>query len=191
MQISRATIWSHRMRVSARIALVTSIALLAACGMQLRAGSDFDSGLDLSLYDTFDWAEPDDRPIGDARLENNPFFTDRLHAAITRELAGRGIRHSTEAPRLLVHHHALVRDRVHVVEADRDAGYMNPEAAGTQVIQYEEGTFLVDLADAETRQILWRGWAVADVEGALGNPQRMQELLDKAVAEMFKEYPAR
>lgn len=56
--------------------------------------------------------------------------------------------------------------------------------------EYQEGTFLVDIADAETREILWRGWAQADVEAALGDPDRMRSLVADAVARMFEAFPS-
>ncbi len=174
-------------------ALIVAAALLvAACSIPLSAGADFDSNVDFTRYSTFTWDEADERPTGDVRLENNPFFTERLHSAIRRELESRGIRYDAEGPALVVHHHATVMDRVDVYEADRERGY-DPSAygPGTQVVQWEEGTFLVDIADRETRRVLWRGWAKCDIEAALNDSKRMTSLVNDAVALMFQRLPAR
>ena len=57
------------------------------------------------------------------------------------------------------------------------------------MFQYQEGTFLVDIADSQSRQILWRGWAQADIEAALNDPDHMSELVTDAVRQMFEAYP--
>ena len=138
---------------------------------------------------TFTWAEPDELPIGDPRLDSDPFFVARLHNAITRELAARGIRYVDGDAELLVHHHASVRDRVEVLCADHAAGYSGSPYEEVQVYQYDEGTFLVDIADRQTMRILWRGWARTDLTGSLDDREALGELVDRAIAGMFEKFP--
>lgn len=177
------------MRLRTIVAL-GAVAATSACAMGIAAGADFPPNVDFTRYATFSFDEPDDRPVGDPRLENNPFFEDRVHAAIAVELAARGITRGSDGPTLVVHHHATVRDRVEVYEVDRREGFGTPEyGEGTQVVQYEEGTFLIDIADAETNDIIWRGWARFDIGRALANPQTMAETIDEAVGAMFRRFP--
>lgn len=165
-------------------------ALLAVCGLGVVAGADFAPGVDYATYSSFEWDEPDDRPVGDPRLENNPFFEQRLHAAVALELAKHGIRDSDDGPRLIVHHHTTVRSRVDVYEADSREGY---SAAGRnespQMVEFDEGTILVDIADAETKDILWRGWAQFDITRALANPDVMERAIQEAISKMFERFP--
>ncbi|NNF27946.1 MAG: DUF4136 domain-containing protein [Gemmatimonadetes bacterium] len=178
-------------RGSEVLVLLSVVAGLTACGVGIRAGADHREGLDLTPYHTFEWGEADDLPTGDPRLDHNPFFLERLHEAIENELAARGVRRVASGADLMVHHHASVRDRVAVYEVDRQAGYdVGRPLEGSEVVQYQEGTFLVDVADAETREILWRGWAQADVEAALDDPSRMRSLVAEAVAQMFEAFPS-
>jgi hypothetical protein len=168
------------------------VALLfaGACTPGIRAGADFAPGLDMGAFSTFEWDEPDTRPVGDPRLENNPLFEARLHAAIERELTARGIRPASSGAGLTVHHHATVRDRVDVYEADRAAGYTTPEYGdGTQVVQYEEGTLMIDIADASNNELVWRGWAQFDIGRALRDPEVLTAQVDEAVAKMFEHFP--
>jgi hypothetical protein len=178
------------MRTTTRLALATTVLFGAACGgVPLTAGADLDPGYDFTQFTSYTWDEPDDQPTGDPRLDNNPFFVHRLHSAIHWELATRGIEYNAEGPALAVHHHAVVRDRVDVYEADRTAGYSTEYGEGTQVIQYEEATFLVDIADARTKEILWRGWAKLDLGTALENPEVMRDQIDVAIDKMFENFP--
>jgi hypothetical protein len=154
------------------------------------AGADFDTAMPFGHPASFAWDEPDAVPVGDARLDANPFFLARLHGSVERAFAERGIRLNAEHPSLLVHHHAVVRDRVDVLAADRSAGYTETSyGPGTQVYQYEEGTFLVDVVDAKTNQVVWRGWATTDLAGALGDPKLLAELVDQSIVKMFGHFP--
>ncbi|HUP51717.1 MAG TPA: DUF4136 domain-containing protein [Longimicrobiales bacterium] len=76
-----------------------------------------------------------------------------------------------------------------VFEADREAGYDSEHGEGTQVLQYEEATFLVDLADARTKEIVWRGWARLDLGRALSDPDAMRDQIDEAIRKMFESFP--
>ena len=166
-----------------RMLLAVLVSLTAtACALRVAGGADYSPTIDFGRYSSFEWDEPDTRPMGDPRLENNELFERRLHAAIAVELADAGIRQATTGPRLVVHHHATVRNRVDVYEADVEEGYGSEFGAGTQVVQYEEGTSLVDIADAETRDLVWRGWALSD-------PDVMAHAIDEAIGAMFRDFP--
>ncbi len=181
------------MMVFKRMGLLVSLTVaVASCGVTVRGGADYRPDLDLAPYRTFSWGEPDELPTGDPRLDHNPFFVDRLHEAIENELSAHGIRRVESNADLLVHHHASVRDRVQVYDLDRSAGYDGGDhRPAAEVFQYEEGTFLVDIAERSSREIVWRGWAQADVESALADPDRMRDLVAAAVAKMFEGFPVR
>lgn len=181
------------MRAMTRIAIAMAAFLSTACSsMPLRAGADFERGYDFAQYATYTWDEPDDHPTGDPRLDNNPFFVHRLHSAIHWELATRGIQYASgggPGAALTVHHHASVRDRVEVLPADLETGYDSEYGEGTQVFQYQEGTFLVDIADARTGDVVWRGWAQLDLGSALADPDAMRDQIDLAIRKMFECFP--
>lgn len=170
--------------------VITLITLATACSPGIRAGADFAPDVDFGSFATFTWDEPDTRPVGDPRLENNPFFEARLHDAMERELNARGLRVGDAGAALTVHHHATVRDHVEVYEADREAGYTTSDyGEGTRVLQYDQGTLMIDIANAETREVIWRGWAQFDITAALNDPELMSERIDEAVARIFEFFP--
>lgn len=173
-------------------AALATMLVAGACALAVTAGADYSPTADFDRYTSFTWDEADPRPAGDPRLESNPFFEDRLHAAVAVELAAAGIREAADGPALLVHHHATVRNRVDVYEADAREGYSTPDyGEGTQVVQYDEGTILIDIADAETKDVIWRGWAQFDIGRALTDPRVMADAIDEAVEKMFGRYPGR
>lgn len=177
-------------RLASAWIIAATAAGAAACRSPMTAGADYDTAAPFGHPATFAWNGADAFPTGDPRLDNNPFFVARLHGAIERELGSRGVRFRGAAPALLVHHHAAVRSRTEIYEVDRDAGYTwSNRGPEPQFYQYDEGTFLVDIADARTKEIVWRGWARADLAGALDDPEALSELIDDAVSEMFEHFP--
>jgi hypothetical protein len=78
----------------------------------------------LSEYLTYDWGPPDNLPVGDPRLDNNPFFDDYLQGAIEKKMAAKGFERAvTGTPDLLVHYHASVNQKLDVYEVDNRYGY--------------------------------------------------------------------
>jgi hypothetical protein len=181
------------MRAITGLTLLATAFLSTACSsVPMRAGADFEPGRDFYQYASYTWDEPEGLPTGDARLDDNPFFIHRLHSAIHWELATRGIQYGGSegtGAALVVHHHASVRDRVEVFEAEPDQNASSEFGEGTQVFQYEEATFLVDIADARTGDIVWRGWAQLDMGRALSDPAEMRDQIDDAIRTMFESFP--
>ena len=60
---------------------------------------------------------------------------------------------------------------------------------GTAVRQYDEGTLLVDVVDAETLRVIWRGWARADVTRLIDQPETLGRLVDEAARATFLHFP--
>ena len=58
-----------------------------------------------------------------------------------------------------------------------------------QVINYEQGTLVVDIVDAHSNKVVWRGWAQDSVEGVIDNQDRMERQLDEAVTRMLEQFP--
>ena len=174
---------------SIRTLAVCSVALLSACAT-VHAGADFTPGLRLDQYRTFDWGGGDSLPVGDPRLDQNPFFDARVRAAVERELAARGMTRATGSPDLLVHYHASVRQRVDVIRADEGRGYSSPpQGTSDRVVEYEEGTLIVDVAEPRAKAILWRGWSQTDVGGLLDNPGEMEKRIRESVRLMMLKFP--
>ena len=178
-------------RVLVGFLMIAGATAAAGCRSGMVAGADYDRSVVIGQAATFAWSDPDGLPVGDPRLDNNPFFVSRLHGAVARELAARGIRMAVgeRKPSLLIHHHASIHDHVEVYPAEETSAGMSPYGPGTQVYQYEEGNFLVDIVDASTNKVVWRGWARVDLMGALDHPDELDALLTDAVTRMFAFFP--
>ena len=60
--------------------------------------SYIETGADIARYQTYGWASAGTLSTGDPRLDNNPFFHERLQTDVERQLAARGFEKTAAAP---------------------------------------------------------------------------------------------
>lgn len=171
-----------------RFAALALLALgLTGCAT-MNVASHVERGADFSQFRTWDWGKPDALPTGDARLDNNTFFIDHLQGAVEKAMAGHQLARVPEGGKadLLVHYHANINQRFQVNEPD---GNCMPPDCRASVIEYEQGTLVIDVLDARTERLLWRGWAQDSVQGILNNQDRMEREINEAVTKMFARFP--
>ena len=176
-------------RIARSIAVVVFALVLSACASSMNVSSHVERGLDFTRYRTWNWGPADTLPTGDPRLDANPFFKDHVQGAVEKGLAVRGLMGpNPEAPDLLLHYHAAITERLDVVGADTRRGY-GYEDPGSQVRSYEAGTLVLDVVDARTNRVVWRGWAQDTVEGSLKREDTMARQIDEAVTKMLTRLP--
>ena len=157
-----------------------------------------EHGVDFGQYLSYGWAPAEERPTGDPRLDNNPFFYERLQAEVERQLTRRGyLKTTTEQPDLLVHPYVNLHEEVDPNGVDRRAanGYdrraANLEGNAPEPFVYEAGTLWIDVVDARASRVVWRGWAEGNVEGVLSNQAFMEQKIDEVVARILEKFPRR
>jgi hypothetical protein len=68
----------------------------------------------------------------------------------------------------------------------RGFGGMGMATANTSVSDYTEGTLLVDIYDAHTKQLIWRGTAVDEINS---KQEKREKQMKKASEKLFKKFP--
>lgn len=172
-------------------ALTTALALVIVAGCAtMNVSSHIERGVDFTDYVTYDWGPPDNLPVGDPRLDNNPFFNDYLQGAVEKQLKAKGFdRNASGATAdLLVHYHASVNQRLDVYRADQQYGYCYGDCE-PQVVDFEQGTLVIDVVDAKTKKVVWRGWAQDTMTGIIDNQDRLQQQVDEGVTKMMQLLP--
>jgi len=155
----------------------------------IATGFDYAPSVAIADLATFGWGARDAYPTGDPRLDNNPFFEERVKGAVEDQLASAGLRRTDDDPRLLVHYHFHVSQRLDVYAIDRGEGYSLPGGRDSATYVFDEGTLVVDLIDARTNSLVWRGWARSNLEGVINDPVRMHARIDDLVRKMFEGFP--
>ena len=154
----------------------------------MNVSSHIERDVNFAAYTTYDWGPPDNLPVGDPRLDNNPFFTERLQADIEKQLATRGLEKTgLGIPDLLIHHHESVEQRIAVPAVDREHG----TCRDCPPTVYEAGTLTIDFVDTRTNRLVWRGWAEGAVDGVIDNQEWMEQKIDEAVTRILARLPQR
>ena len=171
---------------------IAAIGTLAITGCAtMNVSSHVQRGLDVSRYHTYDWGPADALPAGDPRLEQDPFFQDHLRGEVEKAMTLHGFEWSApgERPDLLMHYHANISERLDVDRLDVQRGYCGENGCDVPTRQYEAGTLVIDVIDARTNRLIWRGWAQSAVKGMLANRDTMARQINEAIARMFEEFP--
>ena len=177
-------------RIPGLITAVAAALAVAGCATTMSVSSHVERGIDFAHYRTYDWGPADALPTGDPRLDKDPFFKDHFQGAVEKALATKGLGWST--PRmsdLLIHYHANISERIDVDRMDTERGYCAGDGCTPPVVEHEAGTLVLDVIDARTNRLIWRGWAQRGVKDMLENQDTMARLIDEAVARMFARFP--
>jgi len=171
-------------------AMITAVAAVAVAGCAtMTVSSHIESGINFAEYVTYDWGPPDGLPVGDPRLDNNPFFNDYLQGAIEKSLARKGYDRAVHGGAdLLIHYHAAVNQKIDVYGVDHRYGYCY-ENCEPEYSNYEQGTLVVDVVDAHTNKVVWRGWAQDSMNGIIDHQQRLAQQVDDSVTRMMERLP--
>jgi hypothetical protein len=151
-------------------ATIALAALAAAPAFAAKPQIQWDEAYDFSTIKTFQWD-----PNPDSQLQTtNPFMHSRVVAAIEYELTASGLTEVQANPDVYVTYHTSTETQVRL-ESDSYGygfggyggagwghygyGYAGPVSTTTRVVEYDEGTLVVDIWAAATKQLIWRGTA--------------------------------
>ena len=160
--------------------------LLTACA-PVTVTSFTQRGVSVAAYRTFAWDRIDTSVPGDARLDNNTMFHEYVRQAIDRQLISRGYEPATVQPDVLVHYHASSRQKIYTSGEPRTA----ERCQDCTVEVYDEGTLLVDITDARTGALVWRGIAESGLVNVVNNQTQMEESVERVVERIFRKLPRR
>lgn len=126
---------------------------------------------------------PKDPRIDNAQLEA------RVRRAVADGLAERGYRLSnSERPVMLVGFHVVLDESLKPSIASRKYGY-GPGLWGDSLgPDFERGSLILDILDPETKKLIWRGIAEADLDLTVSEDKK-QKHAHQAVRQMLKQFP--
>jgi hypothetical protein len=161
------------------IGAVAVASLVAAGAYAQNVNTDSDPSAPFSTYKTYAWTPGTPSPVS--------LTEQRIHTDVEAQMSGKGMRPAqpNEAPDVYVATHVLATTQPELV-----ANGFGPWGFGgygaIDVKTLVKGTLVVDLYDAKTRKMVWRGVATATVSD---KPSKNSAKIDKAIEKMFKRYP--
>ena len=159
------------------------IAMVASAFAQ-QVKTDFDHQANFSQYKTYSWQEI--KPA-------NSLWDSRIKSAVDAQLAAKGWTQVASGGDVAIIAIATTHTEK-TLQTFYDGmgggwrwrGFGGMGEATTTEEDYKEGTLLIDMYDAKTKQLIWRGTAENMVST---KPETNEKSLDKGVAKMFKKFP--
>jgi hypothetical protein len=151
---------------------LTAVLILPGCA-PLTVSSHLEKTANFAEYTTYAWGPRDDFPVGDPRLDNNNIYVDHLQGTIEKQLAARGfVLAAAGEPDLFVHYHANVSQRYE-----------------PRLVEFELGTIVVDIIDAKTSRLVWRGWSQQSIAGVIDDQTRLEKMTTEGITKMMAALP--
>ena len=143
---------------------------------------------DVAAYRTFAWDRSDGGVPGDPRLDNNDLFHDYVRHAIERQLVSRGYEPTALQPDLYVRYQSSARQQTRVSDSRTAAGR---PCDGCSVEVYDIGTLLIDLRDARSGALVWRGVAESTLPDQVNRQDHLEQTVERVVERILAELPRR
>ena len=126
--------------------------------------------------------------IGDARLDRDSLFDAHVRSSVERQLTAKGFQKvSPDSADLVIRYHENTEHKVEVLAVD--SVYEYEPSYESRVIEYDEGTLILDIAEAGSKRVVWRGWARTNIDQALVDPQLMEKKIGEATQRLFERFP--
>jgi hypothetical protein len=166
----------HRIFASVGVAL-----LFAAASFAQQVKTDYDHNVEFSQYKTYSWEKVQTQ---------NPLWVDRIKGAVNAALAAKGWTPvesggdvAIVAMEMAQNHPTLNTYYDGFGGGWRWGGFGDVR---TTVTNYTVGTLVVDLFEANSKKLIWRG---SSSEALSNKPDKNIKALDKDVQKMFDHFP--
>jgi hypothetical protein len=177
------------------IALGMGLILAAGCAGQ-QVATDYSPKTSFPQFRTFALVMPPDSAA-------QQLLDQRVRNAVQAQLDAKGLKQADRQNADLFVGYGMV-DKTHTnVYTYRDGwgwgggwgwrywryGVAWPMTVNHQIETYTDGTVVVNLIDAKTKQVVWQGQVADAVNLPVANPVRATQQIDAAVAKLFAKYP--
>lgn len=172
------------------LAVAILLAVLSGCS-SLTVNYDYDNNVDWTKFKTYAWMEgPPSQSDPTSALPNTGLLEQRVHSSVKYEMEQRGITQGDDSD-LLVVYHLGTQEKIQVTDwgyrySDYYWGYGGRQI---DVNQFTEGSLVIDLIDAETKNLVWRGTGTGVVDKSQRTPEEMQARVDEVVNKVMKSFP--
>lgn len=178
--------------------LAVLLVLLSGCST-ISVSTDYDTSRDFSTLKTFAWLAPKSKLVVDPLVDND-LMIKRIERSVELELQKLGYTRAEgdTGADFLITYHVSAEDKIKVSSWHTDFGYYPCWHPGcvrygvgyqpdVQVQQYKQGTFMLDVIDPASEQLMWRG--VAGKRLSDGTPAQRDEYVRAIVTAILAKFP--
>jgi len=167
---------------------ISIIGLLGCASVSIQ--TDYDPSVDFKSYKTYAWDT--EQQIPSDVLARDPLMRKRIKKAVEQVLQDKGFLLKTTFPvDFTVVVHAGVKERMRVTNWGGRGWYdpwWGPYGGQVDVNYYTEGTLVIDVIDAGTRELAWRGLSEGIVR-EYASVEQMETDIQETVSDILKGFP--
>ena len=171
------------------LSLLFLLVAVAGCSTVYDVQFDYNTKTDFANLKTYNWL-----PVPE-KADIDSLDAMRVQKAVNTEMQAKGLRLTSGIPDFLIAEHLGKKDKVSVRDwgynygpyAGYWGGYRGP-MGGVSTFQYEEGSLILDFVDPQTKELIWRGSAKAEVDD-VRTPEKREALINEAVQKILKNFP--
>lgn len=183
------------------------IGVLSLSGCASLVKTEVDNQASFTNYKTFQWLAPDVK-VGKNPRYNSNLIDRNIRQAVEQGFAQRGILKSVESPDLLVQYHTYTEKKEQSYGNYNYGPYYPYMGWGrfgwgrgfgwgmpyygygwgngyNRTMTITEGTLVLDVVDARSKELIWRG----SIQGEVDNVNQLQRRAEKAAQAIMKKYP--
>ena len=173
------------MRLATVTAALAGVLMLATTSFAQSISFDFDRTVRFAGFRTYAWVPGTNVP--------DQLVHRRIVDAVDVQLALKGMSkvHEGNQPDLLIAYHASFEQDLQITGFGsgwggyRFGGYRSGTARAEEILV---GTMVIDIVDAKTSNIVWRGTATKDID-VKATPDKRDKNITKTAQKLFRHYP--
>lgn len=173
------------------VCAVLAIALSGCATMEI--AHDYDTAYDYSKLNTYSWVPAGPKGRG---FRGNSLLEDRVRSAVDRQLQAKGfVKTEGRSPDFFVNYTVTLDQKTNIQIIQEHYDYRPitwgaaPGHTMVDVHEYDEGTLILDIIDARTRKLIWRGSAKDEVNLS-ATPEKKTRKINEAVERILQGFPA-
>ena len=181
--------------MSNRLLVLGAAVIVASACSGMTVNQDFMPGTDFSGFRAVGWMPGDFQTGADALTDQ------KIRVALESGFQAKGFRLVSSAQAdLVVAYQLILNDQTdyQTVNTGYGGGWgygmygarygVGMSSSTTRAITYTMGTLVVDLFDAKSKELVWRGTAEGKINES-ATPQQRQERANEAVARILEQFP--
>ncbi len=188
------------MKCSMAKATFVAVLLLIVVGCAgIPVSTDYDTHRDYAALKTYAWLTPEKKLIVDPLVDND-LMNKRVQRSVESELAALGYTKAgvDDGADFFVTYHVSAEDKISADSFRGHYGYypcwrgcfgygFGGHDHDVSVRQYKQGTFMIDVIDPASRELMWRG--VAGKRLNSGTPAERDDYVRSIVNAILMEFP--
>ena len=173
--------------------LIALLAVTFSSCSSISVTADYDPNENFSVFRTYTWLPNPPPATGNPRLDT-PMYHQRVQDAVDSVLTQKGFRKVSRDPDFWITFYQSVEQKldVHTMNSHYTGRYgWRMSVPETRVTEYEQGTIVIDIADAKQKALVWRGVGKGRVRKNPPGPEQQRADFLQAASQILADFPPR